>query len=319
MSILVILEQRGELKTCGLEAAAAAQKLAKAAGMPLNALYIGKSLDEGLPSLAGLGINTVYAYENDALRYYSNERYVTILNDLATELDAKIIIGSASAIGKTFCAAAAARLGAELAQDCVSVRWDDKLIAEKPVYAGKVISEVAFTTLPGLVSLRPNVIAVERDGDTLPQVEKRAMPEVSLKTIIQEVVEKTSGTIELTEAKIIVSGGKGIGGPENWPVLQDLCDALGAALGASRSAVDAGWIEAAHQVGQTGKVVCPDVYIACGISGAIQHLAGMRTSKIIVAINNDPEAPIFKVCDYGIVGDLLEVVPKFAEEIRNAS
>lgn len=319
MSILVILEQRGELKTCGLEAAAAAHKLAAASGMTLNALYVGKSLGEEIAALSGLGIDKVYAYENDDLRYYSNERYVAILADLAKELDAKVIIGSASAIGKTFCAAAAAKLGAELAQDCVSVRWDDKLVAEKPIYAGKVISEVAFTALPGLVSLRPNVIAIERDGEALPEVEKRAMPEVSLKTIIQEVVEKTSGTIDLTEAKIIVSGGRGIGGPENWPVLQGLCDALGAALGASRSAVDAGWIDPSHQVGQTGKVVCPDVYIACGISGAIQHLAGMRTSKIIVAINNDPEAPIFKVCDYGIVGDLLEVVPKFAEEIRNAS
>jgi electron transfer flavoprotein alpha subunit len=318
MSILVILEQRGELKACGLEAASAARKIADASGMPLNALYIGKSLDDGLSALAGLGIGTVYAYEHDDLRYYSNERYVSILCDLAKELDAKAVIGSASSVGKEFCASAAARLGAELAQDCIGLRYDGKLIAEKPVYAGKVISEVSFSGVPALVTLRPNVVAVERAGDALPQVEKRAMPEVSLKTIIQEVIEKTSGTVELTEAKIVVSGGKGIGGPENWPVLQNLCDALGAALGASRSAVDAGWIEPSHQVGQTGKVVCPDLYIACGISGAIQHLAGMRTSKIIVAINSDPEAPIFKVCDYGIVGDLLEVVPKFAEAVRNA-
>lgn len=318
MSILVILEQRGELKACGLEAASAAKKVADASGMTLNALYVGKSLGDDVSALAGLGINTVYAYENDDLRYYSNERYVSILCDLAKELDAKAIIGSASSLGKEFCASAAARLGAELAQDCIGLRWDGKLVAEKPVYAGKVISEVSFCASPGFVTLRPNVMAVERDGDAAPAVEKRAMPEISLKTIIQEVIEKTSGAVELTEAKIVVSGGRGLGGPENWPVLQSLCDALGAALGASRSAVDAGWIEQANQVGQTGKVVCPDLYIACGISGAIQHLAGMRTSKIIVAINNDPEAPIFKVCDYGIVGDLLEVVPALTEEVKKA-
>lgn len=316
MSILVILEQRGALKNCGLEAASAAKKIAAASGMPVNALYIGKSIDAELSLLAGLGISTVHAYEHEELRYYSNERYVKILYDTAQAVDAKIVVGSSSALGKEFCASAAARLGAELAQDCVNLRWDGKLVAEKPIYAGKVVSEVSFSGTPALVTLRPNVMPIEREGDALPQVEKHPMPEVTLKTIVQEVVEKTAGTVELTEAKIVVSGGRGIGGPENWPVLQNLCDALGAALGASRAAVDAGWIDPSHQVGQTGKVVCPDVYIACGISGAIQHLAGMRTSKIIVAINNDPEAPIFKVCDYGIVGDLLEVVPKFAEEIR---
>ena len=299
-----------------MEAASAAKRVAEAAGMPLNALYMGKSLDDGLYALAGLGIDTVYACEHPELRYYSNDRYVPLLCELATEIGAKAIIGSASALGKELCASAAARIHAELAQDAISVRWDGTLRAEKPIFAGKVISDVVFTSLPGVVTLRPNVGVIERAGDALPQVAKRDVPPASVRAVIEEVVENVSGTVELTEAKIVVTGGRGIGGPENWPVLQDLCDALGAALGASRAAVDAGWIEASHQVGQTGKVVCPDLYIACGVSGAIQHLAGMRTSKIVVAINNDPEAPIFKLCDYGIVGDLLEVVPMFAEEIR---
>ncbi|MCK5861856.1 MAG: electron transfer flavoprotein subunit alpha/FixB family protein [Candidatus Hydrogenedentes bacterium] len=318
MSVLVVLEQRGALKTCGLEAVSAARKAADASGMSLNAIYIGKSLDDEVSLLAGLGIDTVYAYEHDDLRYYSNDRYVPLLCELVKELGAKVIVGSATSLGKELCASAAARLTAELAQDCISLRWDGKLLAEKPLYAGKVISEVSFGVLPGVVTIRPNVVVVEREGEALPQVVKRTLPELPFRSVIQDVVENVSGTIELTEAKIVVSGGRGIGGPENWRVLQELCDTLGAALGASRSAVDAGWIESSHQVGQTGKVVCPDLYIACGISGAVQHLAGMRTSKIVVAINNDSEAPIFNVCDYGIVGDLLEVVPKFAEEVRNA-
>lgn len=318
MSILVVLEQRGNLKACGLEAASAARKAAEAAGLPLNAVYIGKSIDTEIASLAGLGINTVFAYEHEDLHHYSNERYVPILCDLAVELGAKVIIGSASALGKSFLAAAAARLQAELAQDCIGLNWDGGLKAIKPLYAGKVIANIAFTAYPCLVSLRPNAIPIVRSGGEAPQVVKRSMPEITPRTLIEEVAEGLAGAIELTEAKIVVSGGRGIGGPENWPVLQDLCDVLGAALGASRATVDAGWIAPSHQVGQTGKVVCPDVYIACGISGAIQHLAGMRTAKIIVAINNDPEAPIFQVCDYGIVGDLLEVVPKFAEAVKNA-
>ncbi|MFP4501347.1 MAG: electron transfer flavoprotein subunit alpha/FixB family protein [Candidatus Hydrogenedentota bacterium] len=317
MSVLVLLEQRGELKDCAFEAATAAGMIAKAAGMPLNAVYIGQGLGGESQKLAGFGIEKVYAYEKEELGHYSNDAYVPIVRDLAQELGAQVIIGSATALGKEYCASVAGRLGCELVQDAIAVWWDDGLMVRKPIYAGKVVSEVAADALPAMVSLRPNVVKVVQDaGGAIPEVEKREMPGVDLRTVLKEAAEAAKGQIELTEAKIVVSGGRGIQDPGNWSVLQELCDVLGAALGASRAAVDAGWIKHAHQVGQTGKVVSPDVYIACGISGAIQHQAGMRTSKIIVAINKDANAPIFKLCDYGIVGDLFEVVPKLTEEAK---
>lgn len=316
MSVLVLLEQRGELKHCAFEAATAAGKVAHAAGLELNAVYIGQSLADQVALLKGFGIKRLYAYERAELSHYSNDAYVPIVRDLAKELGATVIIGSATALGKECCASVAARLGAELVQDAVDVWWDNGIMARKPIYAGKVLSDVRITSSPALVSLRPNVTAVAREGDGQPEVVRREMPQVPLRTVLKEAAEAAAGTVELTEAKIIVSGGRGIGGPENWPLLQALCDVLGAALGASRAAVDAGWIHHAHQVGQTGKVVSPDVYFACGISGAIQHQAGMRTSKIIVAINKDANANIFKICDYGIVGDLFEIVPVLTEEVK---
>ena len=318
MSVLVLLEQRGELKACALEAATAAAKVAQAAGLELNALYVGQSLADQAEQLNGFGIRRLYLYERAELGHYSNDAYVPIARDLARELGATVIVGSATALGKEYCASLAARLGAELAQDCLDIWWSNGLMARKPVYAGKVLSEVRISSSPAMASLRPNVVPVARTGEDRPELVRREMPALSLRTVLKEAAEAAAGAVELTEAKIVVSGGRGIGGPENWPVLQALCDVLGAALGASRAAVDAGWIHHSHQVGQTGKVVSPDVYVACGISGAIQHQAGMRTSKIVVAINKDPNANIFKICDYGIVGDLFEVVPQLAAALKTA-
>lgn len=318
MSILVLLEQRGELRPCALEAASTAREIAKASGLELNAVYIGRAMEEQAAKLAGFGIAKVYAYENDALTHYSNDTYVPIVRDLAKELGAAVIIGSASALGKELFASVAARLGVELAQDVIGLRWDGALVATKPVYAGKVVAEMKITSSPAMASLRPNVTRVERDGDAIPEVVKREMPQVSLRTVVKEAAAATSGKVELGEAKIVVTGGRGVGGPEHWPVIENLADAMGAAVGASRAVVDAGWVPHTMQVGQTGRVVSPDIYVACGVSGAIQHQAGMRTSKIIVAINKDPNANIFKICDYGIVGDLFEVCPMLADEVRKA-
>ncbi len=318
MSVLVLLEQRGVLKPSALEAATAAAAIAQASGLELNAVYIGQSLADQASELAGFGIKSVYAYEHSDLGHYSNDAYVPIVRDLVVELGATVIIGSASALGKELCASVAARLGVELVQDAIACRWENGLHATKPVYAGKVVSEVAVNDSPAMVSLRPNVTAVARNGEDAPEILQREMPSVSLRTVLKEAAEAATGTVDLTEAKIVVSAGRGVGGPEHLPVVEALATAMGAAFGASRAVVDAGWIHHSHQVGQTGKVVSPDVYVACGISGAIQHQAGMRTSRVIVAINKDPQANIFKICDYGIVGDLFEICPLLTEAVKQA-
>lgn len=318
MSVLVLLEQRGTLKPCAFEVASAGAAIARAAKVPLYAIYIGQALGDQGAALAGFDIANLYAYENTQLGHYSNDAYVPIVRDLAREIEATVILGSATALGKELCASVAARLGVELVQDAIGCRWENGLRATKPVYAGKVLSEVTINDTPAMVSLRPNTTSVERNGSDAPAVIQRGMPEVSLRTVLKEAAEAATGTVELTEAKIVVSAGRGVGGPEHLPVVENLAKAMGAAFGASRAVVDAGWIHHSHQVGQTGKVVSPDVYVACGISGAIQHQAGMRTSKVIVAINKDPQANIFKICDYGIVGDLFEICPLLTEAVLKA-
>lgn len=318
MGILVILEHRDDdLKACALESASMAGMIAQKAGMEVNAVYVGgASIKKHVQQLAGFGINKIYAYETEGSLHLLNDYCKSILSDLAQELDAKVIIGSATAIGKELCASVAAKLDVELVQDCIEVDWDDTLKVKKPVFAGKIISEIGINILPAIISLRPNVFPISRNDDRTPEIIYREKHQTSISTVIKNITQQAKSGPELTEAKIVVSGGRGMGGPDNWPVLRELCNALGAALGASRAAVDADWIHHAHQVGQTGKTVSPDLYIACGISGAIQHHAGMRNSKIIVAINKDPEAEIFTFCDYGIVGDLHQVVPMLTQETR---
>lgn len=318
MSVLVILDQRNGLKACALEAATAAGAVARAAGLTCNAVYIGPGLGGDAAQLAGLGLSKVYEYASPALASYSCDAFLACAQDAIAASGATVVIGSASLLGRELFASLAARLDTELAQDSIELRWDNALVARKPVYAGKIVADLRITAQPALATLRPNVVAIVRDGDAAPAVEQRAVPEATPRVTITHVEQAAAGKQDLTESKIVVSGGRGIGGPEAWPVVQDLCDALGAALGASRAAVDAGWIHHSHQVGQTGKVVSPDLYIACGISGAIQHQAGMRTSRIIVAINKDASANIFKICDYGIVGDLFQVLPLLAEAVRKA-
>ncbi len=318
--ILVFIEERdGVIKKASLEALGAARKLADLLQEPVTALFIGT----GEPSLnlGHYGADRILRASHELLAGYSTEGFAEAVAQTAHREKPRIILGSATAMGRDLLPRVAARLGAGLAQDCIDLRIVEgkQLECIRPIYAGKAFARVRPVTVPAMATLRPNVFSLgtlepSRTAETL-----AFTPELKPEKIRARVVNTQSaagGKVELTEADIIVSGGRGMKGPENFPIVQELADALGGAMGASRAAVDAGWIGHEHQVGQTGKTVSPTLYIACGISGAIQHLAGMSSSKYIVAINKDPEAPIFKLADYGIVGDLFTIVPALTQEIK---
>jgi electron transfer flavoprotein alpha subunit len=219
-------------------------------------------------------------------------------------------------MGKDLAPRLAARLGVGLATDCTGLEIDDgRLLATRPIFAGKALAKVKLADDPQMATVRPNVLAApEPDASKTANVEAVEAVAGEIRAKVVDIVGAGEGEIDVAEADIIVSGGRGVGGPEGFAPVRSLAKTLGAAVGASRAAVDAGWIEHSHQVGQTGKTVTPNLYIACGISGAIQHLAGMKTAKVIVAVNTDPEAPIFKLANYGIVADLFDVVPAMEEE-----
>ncbi len=318
--ILVFMEERdGTVKKASLETLGAARRLADTLQEPVTAVLAGQA--EPSVDLAQHGADAVILARHELLATYSAEGYAAVLTQVVRQSAPRIILGAASAMGRDFLPRVAARLQVGLAQDCTEIG----LVAEKqlecvrPIYAGKAFARVRPTMLPAMATLRPNVFPIfSADAPRAAETSSLA-PELKPEDIRARVVgvKAAEGSkVELTEAGIVVSGGRGVKGPENFPIIQDLANVLGAALGASRAAVDAGWIDHQHQVGQTGKTVSPTLYIACGISGAIQHLAGMSSSKYIVAINKDPDAPIFKLADYGIVGDLFTVVPALAAEIR---
>ncbi|HHN45859.1 MAG TPA: electron transfer flavoprotein subunit alpha/FixB family protein, partial [Planctomycetes bacterium] len=246
------------------------------------------------------------------------EAYAAAVTKLVKEKDPAILLLAASVDGKDLSSRLVGSLATGMASDCTELRLEGgKLIATRPVYAGKAFAEMEITGSPQMASLRPNVFPVVENAKA-GAVEKfdAGVDASALKTKVADVSKDTSGRVELTEATIIVSGGRGMKGPENYQIIEELANVLGAAVGASRAAVDAGWRPQTDQVGQTGKVVSPNLYVACGISGAIQHLAGMGSSKYIVAINKDDEAPIFAKADYGIVDDLFKVVPEITTEVK---
>ena len=227
-----------------------------------------------------------------------------------------LLVGS-TAMGKDLAPRLAARLDTACISDAVGLSWDDGLVVKRPVFAGKCFADVTTAATPAVVGIRPNAFAQgEHDGAAEAAAFAPTLDEDAAKAKVSAEETAAAGKITLTEAEIVVSGGRGIKGPENYPLIEQLAEAFGAAAGASRAIVDAGWVDYSHQVGQTGKTVAPNLYVACGISGAIQHLAGMSSSKCIVAINKDENAPIFKVADYGIAGDLFEVVPAFTEAVK---
>ena len=316
-NVLVFAEQRdGVLKKVAFEMLGAGSGLAAALGGKVEAALLGANLDALPDTLAQHGASKVYVADDPALAPYSSEGYANTLAALIQELEPAIVLIGATAMGKDLAPRLAANLGTGLASDCTALEIEDgRLVATRPIFAGKALARVKLNGDPQMATLRPNVLAApEPDLAAEAVVEPVSATVGEIRARVVDVVAAGEGEIDVAEADIIVSGGRGVGGPEGFEPIRSLAKTLGAAVGASRAAVDAGWIEHAHQVGQTGKTVTPNLYIACGISGAIQHLAGMKTAKVIVAVNKDAEAPIFKIANYGIVGDLFETVPALEEE-----
>ncbi len=318
--ILAFGEQRNNaFRKPAFEVTSAAARLAKETGGEAASVVIGSDVGGIAPELAKFGAARIAVCDNETLKEYNGELYAAALSQVAASLNPSVILFPASTMGKDLAPRVAALLGTGIASDCIEVKAEGgKVQARRPIFAGKVHAWVEAAGDRFIATLRPNVFTAEESaGAGTVEAIDFAPPEGGPKAVLKEILQEASGKIELTEADIIVSGGRGMKGPENYKLLEDLASHLkGATVGASRASVDAGWRPHADQVGQTGKTVSPTLYIACGISGAIQHLAGMSSSKYIVAINKDPDAPIFKIADYGIVGDLFEVVPAMIEEAK---
>ena len=307
MSIYVFVEQAGgKCRKASLEAVTAAKKLG--AG-EVCAILLGTGAQKAAQTAAAYGAGNCVTAEDTVFDSFMAESYAHAIAHLLPEDAVCVLLGNTAA-GQELAPRLAEALGAGALIDCTAIDFvDGKFTVTRPLYAGKVFAREA------VITLRPNSVAAEEAPAEL-AVTAGSVPAMDFHTIVRDIVQKAGTAVPLTEADIIVSGGRGMKNAANFKILEELADVLHAAVGASRAAVDAGWRDHGDQVGQTGKVVSPTVYIACGISGAIQHLAGMGSSKFIVAINNDPEANIFKVADYGIVGDLFEVVPALTEEMK---
>ena len=323
-NVVVIAEARnGKLKRSSLEAATAAVDLAGQAGGEAVAVIVGASLEAASKELATSGVKRVLAVDSPTLANFSSDGWVKALRGALGKLDAAAILMSHSAMAKEVMPRLAAELNAGLISDATALHFEGgKFGATKPVYAGKAYLKSVFEKQPFMATLRTNTFEVKPGaGVAVTTTLTPSIDAASLLSIVKEVIAQAGGKVPLTEAKVIVAGGRGLKAPENFKLIEDLAAAFGpgvAAVGASRAIVDAGWRPHSEQVGQTGKTVAPPLYFAIGISGAIQHIAGMRTARCIVAINKDAEAPIFKVADYGIVGDALEVLPVLTEAIKKA-
>lgn len=314
--ILVLLEQRnGQIKKASLEAVKTAYDLSSKISCESEAIVIGNEIDN-LESIGNYGIGKVKHYKHSDLQNYSPSAYSKILSEHSKETGASIIIIPNTSLGKDLAPRIAAKLDAGLAMDCISLdTQSNEIIATRPIYAGKVLLDVKLNSTVKIFTLRPNVFTAAKVGESKAEIVNVNVDNPDLSTKVVEI-KKSEGKLDVAEAEIIVSGGRGMKGAEHFNLVEELAQLLGAASGASRAVVDAGWRPHSEQVGQTGKTVSPTLYIALGISGAIQHLAGMRSSKYIVAVNKDKDAPIFQIADYGIVGDIFEVVPAMIEEIK---
>jgi len=319
--ILVFAEIRdGNFKRISAELISAGIELGGKTGGGVAVAVIGSDVDAMAGEAAAYPVNKVYTVKSPALDAYSTQGYAQALSAVIAEADPAIVLFGATAQGKDLSSRTAAATGAALMTDCTEIDFDGgTLKATRPVYSGKVYAHVeAGKDGLKMASIRPNIFpAAEKGGDAAPISEVSATIDAgSIASKVSEVVTSSTGRKDVTEAEIVVAGGRALKSEENFKLLEDLADVIDASVGASRAAVDAGYQPHGRQVGQTGKVVNPKLYIAVGISGAIQHLVGMRTSKVIVAINKDASAPIFQYSDYGIDGDLFEVMPLLTEEFK---
>jgi electron transfer flavoprotein alpha subunit len=321
MSIVAFIEVReGQAKKASLEALSEARRWGDQKGMKVTAVVVGSPVQDAVQRVSGYKPDRVLVADDPMFASYSAEGYSAALAAAVKQENAKVVFVSATAMGKEVAARTGAKFQTSVIADIVGLEWNDVIKGRRPVYSGKAYAEVQPKgDKPVFISLRPNVFgAATPDPSAKPEVAKldTGLTADQIHATVKEMHKTVSDTVELTEAEIIVSGGRGLKGPENFHLINELASVLNAAVGASRAIVDAGWVDHQLQVGQTGKVVSPTLYIACGISGAIQHLAGMSSSKYIVAINKDPDAPIFKLANYGIVGDVFQILPALTEEIK---
>jgi electron transfer flavoprotein alpha subunit len=316
--VLVFAEQReGKLKKSVLETIALARELSSG---EVHAVVIGRDVRPVATDVASLRVDAVWMADAPSLEFADPQSYTAVLKAACAKVEPDAVLFTASAMGRDLAPSLAATGDYALLSECLSLeKADGAWRARKSMYGGKTVATLRALSPRVIATVRPGAHAPAVRGDAKAEIRELALPETApLRARIQQILRSAGEMVDLQEAEIVVSGGRGLKGPENFKLIEDLARALGGAVGASRAVVDAGWIEHQHQVGQTGVTVSPKLYVACGISGAIQHLAGMRTAGCIVAINKDPDAPIFKAADYGIVGDLFEVLPVLTEEVRKA-
>ncbi|MGE4276291.1 MAG: electron transfer flavoprotein subunit alpha/FixB family protein [Lawsonibacter sp.] len=323
--VWVCLDQTGgTIAGVSYEMLSEARKLADQCSTKVSAVLIGSGIKDQAKTAFSYGADNVYVCDNEVLKDYRTESYCNVMEALVRAHSPEILLLAATNNGRDLAARLASRLETGLASDCVALRLDGEgqLVATRPTFGGNIMADVIFPEKrPAMCTIRPNAMEkAEPDAAKTGEVVEVPMDgkEEDLRTKVLELIAKASGEISLSDAQIIVSGGRGLGEAGGFTLIRELADTLHAAVGASRAAVDAGWIPYEHQVGQTGKTVGPKLYIACGISGALQHLAGMKTSDVIVAVNKDEDAPIFSVANYGIVGDLYQVLPVMIEEFKKA-
>ena len=318
-SVLVFAESSGqEFRKAAFEAVTEGRRLADLLRVEEYALAIGNELRSSVPDLGRFGADKVLLSEDPSLALYQPDLYREITLDVIKKLGPGTIIMPATSTGKDLAPRLAIHLNTVAATECTQLELENgELIATRPAYAGKVLVRIKVKAPPNIITLRPNAFtAREASPHRNPTTEQLPRVQSKSRMVVKEFLAHGTKNLDLTEASVVVSGGRGMGGPENYKVLEELADVMGGVVAASRASVDAGWRPHSDQVGQTGRTISPTLYIACGISGAIQHRVGMINSKVIVAINKDPEAPIFGFADYGIVGDVFEVVPALTQEMR---